>query len=200
MDYKLLAEKIVKQAIKEGADEAEVLIEIDREFELTVRNQDVETVKQAASKGMGLTVFKEKRLGFSFTSDFSDPSIEEFVRKTIQLSLVADPKPWNGLPDFEEQTPKDLDLYDPSVSEIPNEKKIKIAKETERIAMAYDKRITKSEGGFFGDSETEVIMVNSKGLSLSSIRTGVYFGAAVIAVEGNDMQSGWWSSSVPGAT
>lgn len=195
MDYRLLAEKIVKQAIKEGADEAEVFLESDREFELTVRNQDVETVKQATSKGIGLTVFKDKRLGFSFTSDFSDSSIEEFVRKTIQLSLVADQKPWNGLPDFEKQEPKDLNLYDPSVSEIPNEKKIKTAKDVERIALAYDKRITKSEGGYFGDSETEIIMVNSKGLSHSSKRTGVYFGAGVIAGEGDDMQSGWWSSS-----
>lgn len=195
MDYKRLAEDIVKKAIKLGADEAEAYLESNRDFELSVRNGDVETVKQATSKGIGLTVFKDKKLGFSFTSDFSDQSIDEFVKKTIQLSMVADPKPWNGLPDFEKQVPKDLDLYDPSISEIPNEKKIKIAKDVERIALAYDKRITKSELGYFGDSETEIIIVNSKDLSLSSRRTGAYFGAGVIAGEGNDMQSGWWGSS-----
>jgi PmbA protein len=195
MDYKSLAEDLVKKAVELGADEAEVYLENNRDFELTVRNGDVETIKQATSKGVGLTVFKDKKLGFSYTSDFSDRSVEEFTKKTIQLSLVADPKPWNGLPDFEKQKPEDLDLYDPSISEIPNEKKIKTAKEAERIAMAHDKRITKSEGGYFGDSETEIMIVNSKGLSLSSKRTGVYFGVGIIAGEGNDMQSGWWSSS-----
>jgi len=195
MNYQSLAENIVKKALKSGADEAEVYLEADREFELDVRNGDVETIKQATSKGLGLMVFKEKKLGFSYTSDFSEESLEEFVKRTVQLSLVADPKPWNGLPDFKKGKLQDLDLYDPSISEIPNEKKIKIAKEAERIALAYDKRITKSRGGFFGDSERETIIVNSKGISYSSKRTGAYFGAAVVAGEGNEMQSGGWSSS-----
>lgn len=195
MNNKLLAENIVKKVLKLGADEAEVYLEKNREFELTVRNGDVETIKQATSKGLGLMVFKEKKLGFSYTSDFSDESIEEFAKRTVQLSLVADPKPWNGLPDFKKGKIKDFDLYDSSIAEIPNEKKIKIAKEVEKIALAYDKRITKSEGGYFGDSERETILVNSKGISYSSKRTGIYFGAYVVAGEGSEMQSGGWSSS-----
>ncbi|TET22924.1 MAG: hypothetical protein E3J76_04465, partial [Candidatus Aminicenantes bacterium] len=153
MNYKLLAENVVKKALKLGADEAEVYLENGRDFELSIRNGDVETIKQATSKGMGLTVFKDKKLGFSYTSDFSDKSLEEFTKKTVQLSLVADPKPWNGLPDFKKGKIQDLDLYDSSISEISNEKKIDIAKEVEKIALAYDKRITKSMGGFFGDAE-----------------------------------------------
>lgn len=195
MNYRLLAENIVKKTLKSGADEAEVYLVADRDFELDVRNGDVETIKQATSKGLGLTVFKDKKLGFSYTSDFSDVSLEEFIKKTVQLSLVADPKPWNGLSDFKKGKLQDLDLYDPSISEIANEKKIKIAKEVEKIALAYDKRITKSQGGSFGDSERETVIVNSKGISHSSKRTGVYFGAAVVAEEGTEMQSGGWGCS-----
>ncbi|TET75712.1 MAG: TldD/PmbA family protein [Candidatus Aminicenantes bacterium] len=195
MNYKLLAENVVKKALKLGADEAEVYLENGRDFELSIRNGDVETIKQATSKGMGLTVFKDKKLGFSYTSDFSDKSLEEFTKKTVQLSLVADPKPWNGLPDFKKGKIQDLDLYDSSISEIPNEKKIDIAKEAEKIALAYDKKITKSQGGFFGDAENEVIIVNSKGISYSYKSSGVGFGAGVVAGEGGDMQSGGWSTS-----
>lgn len=195
MNYKLLAENIVKKALKLGADEAEAYLENGRKFRLTVRNGDVETVKQATSKGIGLTVFKEKKLGFSYTSDFSDESLEEFTKKTVQLSLVANPKPWNGLPDFKKGEIKDLDLYDPSIAEIPNEKKIKIAKEAERIALAYDKRITKSGGGSFGDDEVEILIVNSKGISHTLKLSEIYFRVSVIAGSGSDMQAGGWSSS-----
>lgn len=195
MDYQLFAENIVKKALKLGADEAEVYLENQRVFELTVRNGDVETIKQATAKGLGLTVFKDKKLGFSFTSDFSDQALEEFIKKTVQLSLVGDPKPWNGLPDFKKGELQDLDIYDPSISEIPNEKKIQIAKEVERIALASDKRITKTDRGYFSDSEIETAIVNSKGISYSSKSTGIYFATAVIAGEGDDMQSGWWDSS-----
>jgi PmbA protein len=90
---------------------------------------------------------------------------------------------------------KNLDLYDPSIAGIPNEKKIEIAKKVEKIALESDKRITKSLGGFFADSESEKFVVNSKGISRSFKETEVSFGTAVIAGEGNRMQTGYWNSS-----
>jgi len=195
MDYKLLAENIVKKALKLGADEAEVYLENERRFGLIVRNGDVETVNQATSKGLGLRVFKENKPGFSCTSDFSEQSLEEFIKKTVQLSFVAEPKPWNGLPDFKKGKIQDLDLYDPYISEIEYENKIKIAKDVERIALAYDKRIIKpDQGGYFSDSEKETIIVNSKGISYSSKSTEIRLRVEVIAEEGSDMQRGVWQS------
>ena len=194
MNHKLLAENIVKRALKFGADEAEVYLVNRRDFELSVRNGDVETVKQATTKGLGLRVFKENKPGFSYTSDFSEQSLEEFTKKTVQLSLVIDSQPWYGLPDFKEGKIQNLDLYDPSISEIEYEKKIKIAKEVERIALAYDKRITKTDGGYSGDNESEIIIVNSKGVSYSYKTTGFNFRVGVIAGEDSDMQYSSWGS------
>ncbi len=45
------------------------------------------------------------------------------------------------------------------------------------------------------DSETETTIVNSKGISYSTKRTGVYFGVYVVAQEGEEMQSGGWGSN-----
>ena len=195
MSYKDVTEKVVRDAMKAGVDEAEAYLASSREFELEVRNGDVETVKQSTTKGIGLTVFKDKRLGFSYTSDLSAESLEEFTKRTIQLADVADPKPWNGLPDYrQEAKQKNLDLWDPSIFEIGNETKIATAKKVEKIALAYDKRITKSYGASFSDAESETIIVNSKGISRSCKTTSVGFGASVIAGEGSTMQSGGWSS------
>lgn len=195
MSYKDIAEKVVRDVMKAGVDEAEAYLANSREFQLEVRNGDVETVKQSTTKGIGLTVFKDKRLGFSYTSDLSAESLEEFAKRTIQLADVADPKPWNGLPDYgQEAKQKNLDLWDPSIFEIANDTKIATAKKVEKIALAYDKRITKSYGASFSDSESETIIVNSKGISRTCKTTSVGFGASVIAGEGNTMQSGGWSS------
>jgi len=196
MNYQKIAEHVVQEALKLDVDETEVYLEINRDFDLRVRNGEVETVKQSTTKGIGLTVYKDKKLGFSYTSDLTDKSLEEFIKRTIQLSEVADPKPWNGLPDFNKQEkPMDLDLWDPSISEIESDKKIHIAKEVERIALAHDKRITKSYASSFGDSESETIIVNSKGISRACKETTVGFSVSVIAGEGNEMQSGGWSSN-----
>ncbi len=195
MSYKDIAEKVVKDALTLGVDEAEAYLASGREFELEVRNGDVETVKQSTTKGIGLTVYKDKKLGFSYTSDLSAESLKEFAKRTIQLAEVADPKPWNGLPDYgQEEKQKDLNLWDPSIFEIPSETKIATAKKVEQIALAYDERITKSYGASFSDAESETIIVNSKGISRSSKTTSVGFGVSVIAGEGNNMQSSGWSS------
>ena len=78
MDYKAIAEGIVDKVLKLGVDEAEGFVENNRAFDLRVRNGEVETIKQSTSKGIGLTVFKDKKLGFSYTSDLSKESLEEF--------------------------------------------------------------------------------------------------------------------------
>ena len=86
MNYKEFAAEVVRKAIKSGADEAEVFLEEGRESEVGTRMGKIETLKQATSKGLGLRVFAGKKLGFSYTSDFSKKSIEAFVEKAVALA------------------------------------------------------------------------------------------------------------------
>ncbi len=196
MEHQKIAENIIKKALGLGVDEAEAYIESNRDFSLLVRNGDVDTVKQSSTKGIGLTIYKDKKSGFSYTSDFTEDSLEEFTKRTIELAAVADAKPWNTLPDYgQERKQKDLDLWDPSVLEIEDTKKITIARTVEKRALSHDNRIRNSSGARFSDSESETIIVNSKGISRSYKTTRVSFGVSVIAGEGNNMQSGGWSSS-----
>jgi PmbA protein len=196
MEYQKIAEKVVKKALQLGVDEAEAYVENNRDFELRLRNGEVETVKQSTTKGIGLTVYKDKRLGFSYTSDLSPESLDEFTKKTVQLSDVADPKPWNGLPDYDrDKSQKDLDLWDPSIAEIKNSRKIDTVKKAEKIALSFDPKIKNSYGASFSDSESEILIVNSKGISRSSRTTSVGFGVSVIAGEGDSMQSGGWGTT-----
>ena len=76
-----------------------------------------------------------------------------------------------------------------------DEKKIAIARECEKTALALDPRLSNSEGGYFSDSEREVCLVSSQGLAHAYKQTRCSFGVYVIAGEGDDMQSGGWSSS-----
>ncbi|MGQ9671859.1 MAG: TldD/PmbA family protein [Candidatus Aminicenantales bacterium] len=195
MDYKKIGEDIVKKAIRSGADEAEAIIEHVKEFNVTVRKGEIETLQKSVSKGLGLRIFINKQLGFSYTSDLSPESLEEAVKKTIELARITEAKPWQGLPDFGPQPLRDLALYDPELAAVADEKKIHFAREVERIALAQDKRITNSEGGFFSDAERTAGLFNSKGISYGVKETRCSFGAYVIAGEGDHMQGGGWSSS-----
>ncbi len=195
MDLKKIGEDVVRKAVKSGADEAEAVIANIKEFSVTVRKGEVETLQRSVSKGLGLRLFINKQLGFSYTSDLSPESLEETIKKTVELARITEAKPWQGLPDFGPQPLRDLDLFDPEMAKVADEKKVALAKEVERIAMAHDKRITNSEGGSFSDYEGESGLFNSKGISCTQKETQCRFGAYVIAGEGDNMQGGSWSST-----
>jgi PmbA protein len=194
MDFKKIGEDVIKRALKYGADEAEAAIENVKEFNVNVRKGEVETLQKSVSKGLGLRVYISKALGFSYTSDLSPESLDETIKRTVELARITEPKPWQGLPDFGAQPLADLDLYDAEIAAVPDEKKIAIAKEVERIAMAQDKRITNSEGGSFSNTEREAGLFNSKGIACVLKETSCGFSAYVIAGEGDNMQGGGWSS------
>jgi len=194
MDYKKLGEDVVKKALKYGAEEAEACFENVLEFSVNVRKGEVETLQKSVSKGLGLRLFINKQLGFSYTSDLTPDSLEDTIRKTVDLAKITEAKPWQGLPDFGPRALPDLNLYDPEIAGITDEKKIAIAREVEKIALAQDKRITNSEGGEYSNREREAGIFNSKGISYIFKETVCGFGASVIAGEGDNMQSGGWSS------
>jgi len=194
MDFKKIGEDVIKRAAGYGADEAEAVIENVKEFNVNVRKGEVETLQKSVSKGLGLRVYINKALGFSYTSDLSPESLDETVKKTVDLAKITESKPWQGLPEFGPQPLADLDIYDAEMAAVPDDKKIAIAKEVERIAMAQDKRITNTEGGSFSNTEREAGLFNSKGISYVLRETSCGFSAYVIAGEGDNMQGGGWSS------
>lgn len=194
MEIKKIGEEVIKKAIQYGAEEAEAVIENIKEFNVNVRKGEVETLQKSVSKGLGLRVYINKALGFSYTSDLSPESLDETVKRTVDLARITESKPWQGLPDFGPKPLANLDIYDPEIAAVPDEKKIAIAKEVERIAMAQDKLITNSEGGSFSNTEREGGLFNSKGISCLLMETSCGFSTYVIAGEGDNMQGGGWSS------
>jgi PmbA protein len=195
MDFRKIGEEIVAKAVKWGAGEAEACLENVKSFEVNIRKGEIETLQRSVSRGLGLRVFIDKQLGFAYTSDLSPQAVDETIKKAIELAGITEPKPWQGLPDFGPQSPAELDLHDPGLAAVADDRKIALAREVERIALAEDKRITNSEGGSFSDSERELGLFSSKGISNLMKETRCSFGVYVVAGEGDNMQGGGWSSS-----
>jgi len=107
------------------------VIESVREFTVMVRKGEIETLQKSVSKGLGLRLFVGKQLGFSYTSDLAPESRDETVRRTVELARITEAKPWQGLPDFGPQPLASLDLYDPEIAAMPDEKKVATARVAE---------------------------------------------------------------------
>ena len=65
-----------------GADAADMLIAEGTDFSVTVRKGEVETLKDAGSKALGLRVFVGRRTAQAYTSDFSAPALRDIRGET----------------------------------------------------------------------------------------------------------------------
>ncbi len=193
MDYKALAEELVKRCLKKGADQAEVFIESGRNLSIRVRNGDIETVQEAATHGIGYRVFVKGKMAFSSCNDFESSALDNAVDSAVRFAANTSPDENNVLPDDKGVTQVE-GLFDPQISQVPMEKKIELAKKVEKLAMK-DSRITKSSGASFSEGEGEIFLANSNGLLKSFKESACGFGVSVVAEKGDQKSTGGESCS-----
>jgi PmbA protein len=198
IDLRDLAADVVARAMKAGASAADAIVRDGTEFSTVVRMGEVETLKEAGSRGMGLRVFVGKRVASTYSSDFSQDGIERLVRGALDLAKVTSEDPCAGLPDEAElgSLPGDLKLYYDDVLSLPPEERIEYARRAERAALEADPRIKNSEGGGFDASTGRKVLANSVGFVGDYQRSYCSVTAVPIAQDENGaMQRDYWYSA-----
>jgi PmbA protein len=191
-----IAQRAVKQALAAGASDAECTLSEGSEFSANVRLGQVETLKESGSRGAGLRVLFEKRMGASYTSDLTPEGIKMMVQSAIDLAAVTTEDPDAGLPDVSDlgSIAGDLKLYSPEIAELAGETKIDFARRAEAAALGYDPRITNSEGGSFDSNIGGRVFANSRGFSGNYRSTYCSISAVPIATQNGAMERDYWYS------
>ncbi len=188
MDYKALAEKLVNRGLRQGADEIEVYIQTNRNLSVRVRQEDIETVQEADTGGVGFRVLVDGSMGFSHCNDFSERSLNETLGKAIAFAKLTTPDEHNTLPGDKPHQQVE-GLYDPEIARVPMGKKIDMALELEALAMR-DERIRNSSGASYGESESALFVANSRGLAGSYKSGSCFIGVGVVAEKGDQRYTG----------
>ena len=192
-----LARDILHQAKAKGASQGDLLMVESDSFFVTVRLGEIEKISQAQEKRLGLRLFFGASSATASTSDISKGSIERLVDETCAMARSTAQDKYSGLPAPEEcaRTFLDLDLLDDSGRALSVEERSRLALETEKTALDYDRRITNSEGAEFSNQAGRVIYANSHGFS--GEYQGSTYGLSVVPVAALDgmMQRDYWYSS-----
>ncbi len=195
-DLPEIAERAIKQALAAGASDAECTIGEGSEFSASVRLGQLETLKESGSRGAGLRVLFDRRMGASYTSDLSLEGIRRMVQSAIDLAQVTTEDPDAGLPDPDElgTLGKDLALYSPEIENLAGDVKIEHARRAEAAALAFDPRITNSEGGSFDSNIGGRVFANSRGFLGAYRSTYCSVSAVPIATQNGSMERDYWYS------
>ena len=191
-----LAAETVKQALERGASDVECTISEGSEFSANVRMREVESLKQAGSRGAGLRVLAGKRAGSAYTSDLSAEGIRQMVASAIELASITSEDPHAGLPDAAEMgaIPGDLQLYCTDVERLETPFKIDLARSAEAAALDADPRISNSEGGSFDSRLGRRVFANSRGFAGEYRSSYCSLAAVPVARDGESMERDYWMS------
>ena len=195
-----LAAETVKQALVNGASDAECTISEGSEFSANVRMREVESLKQAGSRAAGLRVLFGKRAGSAYTSDLSIEGIRQMIASAVELASITSEDPHAGLPDTTDlgTIPGDLQLYCADVEHLETPFKIDLARAVEAAALDADPRISNSEGGSFDSHLGRRVFANSRGF-VGEYRSSYCSLATVpVARDGDSMERDYWASMARG--
>jgi PmbA protein len=196
-DLKELAQDIVRRAMSAGATAAECVVREGDEFSTLVRLGQVETLKEAGSRSIGVRVFFGQRAANTHSSDFSRAGLDRMLNSALQLAKITSEDPFGGIPEPSQlgSLSGNLDLYSSDVYSLPGQERISYARRAEKAALDADPRIKNSEGGSFDAATGHKILANSHGF-LGEYRRS-YCSVAAVPIAQDDkgaMQRDYWYS------
>ncbi len=189
-----LAADVVKRGRAAGATDVECTIAEGDEFSANVRMREIESLKEAGSRGAGLRILIGKRTGSSYTSDLSTEGIEHMVKSAIALAAITTEDPHAGLPEAEEMgsLAGDLQLYCADVEQLETAVKIDRAKRAEAAALDFDPRIDNSDGASFDSHIGRHIFANSRGFAGEYRSSYCSLAVSPVARQGDSMERDYW--------
>src|SRR3984885_508284 len=191
-----LASQAVRLAMERGATDAECTLAEGQEFSAQVRMRELETLKDAGSRRVGLRVLLGRRVGSAHTSDLSSDGVRQMVESALAIAAISTEDPYADLPDPSDlgSLPGDLELYSDDIHGIDTPARIQAALDTEEAALSYDPRITNSEGASFDAYTGERVFANSRGFLGSYRISSCSLSTTPVAREGESMERDYWYS------
>ena len=190
-----LAERIVSYAKECGADEAEATVSDGREFSVDVRHGQIENLIEASSRYLSFRVITDLKTAQATSSDLQEDTVQRLIRNAVDRAALGSRDECAGLPPLssEKVDIPSLRLFDPDVPKLEAAQKIKLALETERIALE-DKRITNSHGASFITTEVTTVLAGSNGFLGSYDQTFCSLSVGLQAGETDAKVEDYWVS------
>ncbi|MCB9652597.1 MAG: TldD/PmbA family protein [Deltaproteobacteria bacterium] len=178
-----IARGVVQEAIKRGAEIAEVEANLSANLSSRVRLGEVELIEEAHAFGLGVRIIKDKRTSTAFTNDTTTKGLRAIVDDVVAMASQTEPDPLLTVVDRESlvRSWPDLSLFDPSLGTIDADAATQLAKDAERAALDVDARITNSEGASLDRMESAKALVTSGGFEGGFLRSQISLSVSPVA-------------------
>jgi PmbA protein len=192
--------RATRAAVEAGAHSADALLEESDSLEARVRGREIDFVKQARERVLGIRAFVVGagglRTAVTSTSDLSPETIDRMAAETVALARATAPDPCAGLPEVPAPDEAvDLALLSPGDRGVSVEARIEDARRAESSARALDPRIENSEGSSVASSFHRVVYAQSSGFERAYEDAHHSLFCEPVARANGSMQRDWWMTA-----
>ena len=189
-----LAQWVVAQARKHGADDVAVDISNSRDIEVECRERKIDQLKESVQNSLSLDIYAKGRYSGHSTNDLRKDSLSRFIQEAVAMTKYLTEDPYRTLPDpkyYGGRKSIDLHIYDPNYEGLSSDVRVKIAREMEDAALSQSDRITACTTGF-SDNSFEVTKVHSNGFEGERRGTVFSAGASITVRDDQDRRPEDW--------
>ena len=180
---------------KKSIDEYEIYAVNSIQNEIEIFNSNVDKLSFSDSTGIGIRVFKNGSIGYSYTAILESDSIEDCIEKAIINSRITNSENYNSLPKesefiYKQKVIKNELLYRDDILKYSTADKIEVAKKLEILTKEKDKRIVSIDNLIYEDSLSEVAILNSHGFCDTFKATTSFIYVNAISRQKGDISTG----------
>jgi PmbA protein len=171
-------------------EQAEAYAGESRHTEVKARRGEVDALSRAESRGVGVRVLVDGRLGYAWAAD---PDLDEAAALLVaarESAGYASPDEANVLPEAAEAEPLP-GLFRAEQANLDPERKVRLALDLERSAVSSDPAVTKVEEVMYGDAVSRAAIASTRGMESAYERTDCWCVVSALAERDGEVQTGF---------
>jgi PmbA protein len=189
-DLLSLATEIAERA-KDG-EEIEAFLTHERNFEVKAYEGEVENLSSSEPRGASVRVLADQRVGFAYSTDLSPEGLENLIAQARDNATYATADEAAGLAQAPDAPYANVEsLVDERQQNTAADDKVAFAIALDSATRGADPRIKTVEEAVYADSDLEIAIANSIGVSGAYRRTDAWCYALAIATEDEDTEVGF---------
>ncbi|MEY2398678.1 MAG: PmbA protein [Actinomycetota bacterium] len=184
-----LAVKVAGWANK--GEQVEAYVSRGNSTTVRVYNAEIESFSSAQEEGVGIRVIVDGRQGFAYAGSLDTEVLEDTINEARDNAGFAEYDEFVALAEPDGVAFAEIDLFRPSLLNVPTDKKIETAFELEKRLLAADPRITTVPMALYADEWAEVALASTTGITTWQQANDCALSTYCLAVEDGDTQTGF---------
>ncbi|MCK5051257.1 MAG: TldD/PmbA family protein [Candidatus Cloacimonetes bacterium] len=174
---------------KDKTDEIEILLSAGNSFSVRINEQNIESFNYSDSKGIGVRVVKDEKVGYAYTEKFDEETFKLIVDEAIENAKYTENDDIVIMEKYPENSDNPI-VYSEELDRVDVVDKIQFAKDLEKYAKEADKRVFNVPYAVYADGKSYSRIANSKGLDREDTQNYAYAYVAVLSAEEEDKRMG----------